>query len=793
VKVTGKLAALVAVPLVAVVGFAGLAVWTTGGAAVRADGLRRLVDAGSAAGVLAHGLQAERATAVVALTDRSAKATSSYVEATAAGERAAAGWAVARAGLPGLPAVMATIVARIDGQLAALRGLRERVAAGEGAASAVAFAYRIVIADLITFRELVGQAGGAPVEVADRLRAAAALSRATEAVGLGQVAVLRAVGYGPLSRTGVQEITAARTAQDEALLAFDAFATPTWRGLLERSASGPQALAAQELEDQVARTVPGARLRINSATWTEAMAARMTRLAAVESTVDGDIGADVVALRDAQWRAAGYQVAAVAAAVIVALGLAVRLGRPVIRGLRWLRDTARRVAYEDLPVAVARLDHQDALGGLTPEQFADQAPAPIHVRGRDELAEVGAAFNAVHREALRVAAEQALLRVGIAAIFLTLARRGQQLAGRLTAELDTVERDEQDPTRLEQLFRLDHLATLLTRTNDSLLVLGGSAPARPRVQDVPLVTVLRAGQSQIEHYQRIQIGVVDDGVLVRAAVADDVVKLVAELMDNACRYSRQPVQVHAIRLADRVVIQIADQGIGITDDRRHLLNQRLAAPAPLDVTAVRSMGVTVVGHIAARHRIMVELRPAAGYATIAEVVLPATLYTVTSTGAPQLAPPDPGRAGGPPIRPLAPLFQPLTRPAAPPPQPPPPTWPPTRSADETAELPIYEAVRAASAWFDPAVRSVGAEPRLAAEPGWQAAQRAAQPRTGEMTGRGLPVRSPMAQLVPGSVPADAAPPAGYRDPARVGATWAAYARGLAASRSRRTMPSPHTT
>jgi anti-sigma regulatory factor (Ser/Thr protein kinase) len=467
---------------------------------------------------------------------------------------------------------------------------------------------------------------------------------------------------------------------------------------------------------------------------------------------------------------------------------------------------------------------------LTPEQFADSTRAPVDVRGRDELAEVGAAFNAVHREAVRVAAEQATTRVGIAAMFEILARRGQRLAGQLAAELDAQEKDEQDPDRLAQLFRLDHLATLLTRTNDSLLVLGGGASARPRKSDEALTDVLRAAQGQVEQYTRIEFGFTDDLVAIRARAVDDLVALLAELMDNGCVYSDQPVIVSASVLTDRVVIQIVDAGIGIDEGQRRVFNERLATRAPLDLAAVRAMGLTVVGWLAARHRIRVELRPAQR-GTIVDVTVPAGLFTVDTSPRRALGADDTripvlagARAGGglsagpvagsewrgqPAGPPAAPLFQVTGSPAVPQPRQatepaglPVAGRPPAAAdlADATVEmrLPIFEAVQSTSAWFAAApasltVDAVGGEPaappagtwQTRADTGWQAAAAAAQPAVAETTHNGLPKRNPMANLVPGSVDPDrsAAPVADHRDPHAVGATMAAYGRGLARSRT----------
>jgi signal transduction histidine kinase len=672
VRITRKLGLLVGVPLVAVVAFAALAVNTSGGQALRAEGLRRLVATGEHAGELAHRLQGERAGAVNALAGGSPEAVGAFLERVAATQRATAEYGRARVVLSSLPAATADRLDRIDGELARLGTLREQVAAGRGAASAVAFTYRIVIADLIAFRESVPQAGGAPAELADRLRAAVALSQAIEQVGRQQVAVLRAVEFGPLTPAAAQEITATRTGHVEALSAFDALAVPGWRAALERSTVGEEVLAAQRMEDRVARTAVGERLQVDPAEWTAALDARMLRLRQVETGIDADILAEVTDLRDAQRLSTGGQIAAVVLAVVLAVTLAAALGRPVVRGLRRLRDVAHEVAFRGLPSAVARLEHQEALGGLSPDQVAEQAQIPVPVRGRDELAEVGQAFNAVHREAIRTAAEQAQLRLSIAAIMLNLARRGQKLTGRLTAALDDVERDELDPNRLAQLYQLDLMATLLGGTNESLLVLGGAGSAQVRTVDEPLADVLRAALGRVEQYTRIEPGVVDDGVAVRAGVVDEVVKLLAELLDNACRYSppQAPVRVDARWLADRVLVQIADEGIGIDPGRRAELNRRLATRPPLDLAAVEAMGLTVVAYLAARHQIQVELRDGHRRGTIAEVTLPPELVTVLTGQRMPVALPRP-RTPLQPAGPAAPLFQrpDLPWPPAPPDQP----------------------------------------------------------------------------------------------------------------------------
>ena len=147
------------------------------------------------------------------------------------------------------------------------------------------------------------------------------------------------------------------------------------------------------------------------------------------------------------------------------------------------------------------------------------------------------AFNVVHREAVRVAAEQAALHTSVSVMFLNLARRSQSLVDQMIAHLDDMERDEEDPKRLSRLFRLDHLATRMRRNDENLLVLAGADSSPARREDSLLVDVLRAAQAEIEHYDRVEFGPVDIDALVAARAVNDVVRLLAELLDNATRFS----------------------------------------------------------------------------------------------------------------------------------------------------------------------------------------------------------------------------------------------------------------
>ena len=126
---------------------------------------------------------------------------------------------------------------------------------------------------------------------------------------------------------------------------------------------------------------------------------------------------------------------------------------------------------------------------------------------------------------------------------------------------------------------------------------------------------------------------VPDGTLGGAA-AGDVVHLLAELVDNALRYSppASPVRVSAGCRSDAaVLIQITDAGLGMTDGDRRIANMRLRAGGEVTPDNARHMGLFVVGRLADRHGLRVRLRGSslgeADSGTTAEVYLPPTVLT----------------------------------------------------------------------------------------------------------------------------------------------------------------------
>ncbi len=308
----------------------------------------------------------------------------------------------------------------------------------------------------------------------------------------------------------------------------------------------------------------------------------------------------------------------VLAAIVIALVIVLLVARALVRPLRLLRDGALKVAHTDLEEEVARVK----AGGAEP------IPQPLPVYTTEEIGQVAHAVDELHAQALLLAGDEARLRLLVNDMFETMSRRSRSLVDQQLALIDRLERNEQDPERLDNLFRLDHLAARLRRNSANLLVLAGAQLARDQREPVPLSTVINAAVSEVEDYRRVEILGLPDCTLIGAA-AGGAIHLFAELIDNALRYSPPTtrVRVTAARGGDGgVLLRISDLGLGMNDTDRRMANMRLQAGGEVTPDNARHMGLFVVGRIAARHGIRVGLRgPAAdeaGSGTTAEIYLP---------------------------------------------------------------------------------------------------------------------------------------------------------------------------
>ncbi|WP_042167986.1 nitrate- and nitrite sensing domain-containing protein [Streptomyces sp. NBRC 110035] len=373
--------------------------------------------------------------------------------------------------------------------------------------------------------------------------------------------------------------------------------------------------------------------------WLDDSSTKLQQMKNVEHTLLEEMEQKARELRSATERDAIISGALILIVLGVSLVGAFVVARSMIRSLRRLEDTATKVAQERLPELVKQLSEADP-------QDVDTSVESVGVHSRDEIGRVAAAFDDVHREAVRLAAEQALLRGNVNAMFTNLSRRSQGLIQRQLSLISELESREADPDQLSSLFKLDHLATRMRRNGENLLVLAGEEPGRRWTRPVPLVDVLRAAASEVEQYERIELASVP-GTEVAGRVVNDLVHLLAELLENATSFSspQTKVKVTGHALPDgRVLIEIHDTGIGLSPEDLAAINERLASPPTVDVSVSRRMGLFVVGRLSQRHGIRIQLRPSDSGGTTALVMLP---VDVAQGGKkPQGKPGQPG-GGGP--------------------------------------------------------------------------------------------------------------------------------------------------
>ncbi|WP_410581646.1 nitrate- and nitrite sensing domain-containing protein [Amycolatopsis sp. lyj-108] len=459
-----------------------------------------------------------------------------------------------------------------------------------------------------------------------------AVSESKEFIARGDAALLIASFRSSFPGDLFDQARSAVASGDASTAAFLANASPEQRQLYSDTFSGP------EVDDRRRITTMAFSLHqqneppsIDNVALGNDSRVALDKLRAVETNLLGQLRAQADELATDAINSAWIGGAIVLLALLAALFLMLVIARLMLRPLRILRKTALDVAYTRLPETVqAILDDPD------PVNASKRSVEPVPVTSRDEIGEVARSFDVVHAQAVKMAAEQALLRENVNGIFVNLSRRSQRLVERQLGVIDRLEADEQDPDHLASLFELDHLATRLRRNGESLLVLSGAGLAKSVPKPVPAADVIGAAVSEIEQYARIEIGIVPE-VAVQGLTIHDLVHVLAELLDNATYFSEPETKVTVRAVITRkkaLAIQVTDHGVGMTEERLAEVNQRLADPPDLDVSVTRRMGLYVVARLARRHGIEVRLRENEDIegGVIARVVVPAELLTQMRPG-----------------------------------------------------------------------------------------------------------------------------------------------------------------
>ncbi|MFD6278919.1 nitrate- and nitrite sensing domain-containing protein [Streptomyces sp. NPDC060209] len=579
--------------------------------------------------------------------------------------------------------------------LATIPSLRRTALTGKGSAMEAYQAYSEVIAKLHDLADELAEK--TPPRAADATRAPLALGGAVEQASATRGLLLAALAVpgtkpqqeqiDPFTGLPVQsqdggdsegdrnrdELSAAaqqaRVRELASLAEFDQAAGPSARDKLASTVTGSEVTSAEkyltrftdrpELSDADRGADPG---KVEAA-----LSARIDRMRGVESALGTAQVKRLEALRDDDVTALELRLALLGGCLLVAIGVSTAVARTLTQPLAVLRIGAGRIASEP------------------------ETAEPVRYTGRnDEFAQVVRSINALHgklhglhhdvtgrlesmqtergeliagREALTL--QRAELQVRVAELtgqlerlrntvhhtFVNLSLRTLGLVERQLGVIEGMEEREQDPERLATLFKLDHMATVMRRHSENMLVLAGTDHNQGHVGPIPLVDVLRAAVSEIERYERVTIQSLPPHAQIAGFAADDVSHLVAELLENATSFSPPDSHVELsgwLLETGEVMLSVQDEGIGMSAVRMSELNARLADPASFEAGEQAAdgagLGLQVTSLLAARHGVRVQLREQKGSGVTAVVVLPQALLPKAPPAASPPPVPLPGDA-----------------------------------------------------------------------------------------------------------------------------------------------------
>ncbi|HZD38984.1 MAG TPA: nitrate- and nitrite sensing domain-containing protein, partial [Actinomycetes bacterium] len=653
-QIRSKLAAILLVPLVAVIVLSSIGIGSSVNRAVKASRAQNVSEFAVTLTALVHGLQKERSLAAGYVGGGKSIGYTELAAQWANVDRQVVGFArdARRLQLSGYNPQLRRRLRNVVSELAKLDAQRQGIDQNPDITVAGTLnLYDTIIQDILDVNGEIA-VGGGNERLLRTVSAFVALSRMKDAVDL-QRAYMNAVfsaGHFDGSQLQYQQFTRYVEAEDLWSAQFGSFATTAQRNLLASTVVGPSVQKAKSLRDLAIRGETSQNLGVAPDEWYRVMGDRLKLLRQVEVKLSGDVVDAASDVKQSAQRQALLVGIGLLAVLLVTMGMSLAIARSMVRPLRQLRQVANEVADERLPRVVERLQETQDL-----DRVAADEVSPVPVGSNDEIGQVASAFNAVHQVAVRVATEQAALRKSIGDMFLNLARRSQGLLDRQLELIDRLERNEADPEALENLFKLDHLATRMRRNAEDLIVLSGAEPPRRWSQPVALVDVVRAALAEVEDYQRVELLPIDD-IGVAGHAVSDMVHALAEIIENAISFSPPgtKVQVAGQPVSNGYVLEIEDRGLGMSDEELVEANERLANPPMIDFALSRMMGLYVVGRLAQRYGIRVQLRRSWYGGVTALVLLPPGITIrsqVPETGGtgirrPELPPPRPNRNGG---------------------------------------------------------------------------------------------------------------------------------------------------
>jgi signal transduction histidine kinase len=601
-RVRSKLIAVLVIPAVAFLVVASLGIGATIQDARAFDRGSRLAGLGRQATALAHELQSERDRTAGYTAGRDKNVGAELAADQKSVDQAAFAYRSAGSGLHDqLGERLEGKVDDVLSQLSELGGLRAAIASGSLTRQAAFDQYSQIVDALLSVDAEIAQPSS-DEHLSQSVRALNDLSRAKEVTSQIRGTLYPIAYRGSFAFGESQRFADLVAKQQNAFDQFQVDANESQRTLYANLVRGQAVLTAFRIQQDAQNRQSSASLGIDPGQWFAATTNEVEVMRAVESQLLDDVVRQSQELSTAAKRRSTANAVLIAAILGVALLALLLVARSMAGPLQRLRSRALDVAEHRLPEAVERLSMSET-GDL------DVRVEPIGIRSQDEIGQVAQAVDAIQQVAVRLATEQAALRQSIGDMFTNLARRSQTLIDRQLELIEDLERNEESPELLDQLFRLDHLATRMRRNAEDLIVLSGADPGRHWAQPMALVDVVRAAIAEVEEYQRVELLPLAE-LEVTGAAAIDVIHLLAELVENATVFSppTTKVQIAGQAVPHGYVIEIEDRGLGMSEEDLLVANERLANPPEIDFALSRVLGLYVVGRLAQRHGIRVQLR-----------------------------------------------------------------------------------------------------------------------------------------------------------------------------------------
>ncbi|MFJ9320717.1 nitrate- and nitrite sensing domain-containing protein [Streptomyces globisporus] len=439
-----------------------------------------------------------------------------------------------------------------------------------------------------------------------------------------------------------------------ALADFDQAADPEARDKLSATVTGSQVNDAEKYLTRLTDRpeLSEAEREVSPRKLEAALSARVDRMRSVESALTTGQVQDLEGLRDDDVTALELAIALLGGCFLLAVGVSTAVARTLTQPLAVLRIGAARLAEDPENAEPVRYTgrndefaqvvrsmnalhgrltalHQD-LGGRVESLTAERSGL---IKSRESLAQQR---TELQERTAELATQLGQLRNTVHHTFVNLSLRTLGLVERQLGVIEGLEEREQDPERLATLFKLDHMATVMRRHSENMLVLAGAEHGHGHAGPIPLVDVARAAVSEIERYERVTIQSLPPHAQIAGFAADDLSHLLAELLENATSFSPPDSHVELsgwLLESGEVMLSVSDEGIGMSTVRMDELNARLADPASFEAGEQNAdgagLGLQVTSLLAARHGVRVQLREQKGSGVTAVVVLPQALLPKT--------------------------------------------------------------------------------------------------------------------------------------------------------------------